>query len=139
IGTFEREVYPWIRKFSAGIASAIDVGAADGEYTLFFLSRTSARRIYTFEPSDICRAHVQRNIERNAPEEVVRMRISSKLVGARDSENSITLNSITDGLEFPCFIKMDVDGAEVDVLKGATSLLTRTKVRWLIETHSKEL
>ena len=34
---------------------------------------------------------------------------------------------------------MDVDGAEAEILKGATALNRMAGVRWLIETHSKDL
>jgi len=42
-------------------------------------------------------------------------------------------------LPSPCFMKIDVDGFELDVLEGARTLLQERKVRLLIETHSKQL
>src|SRR4051812_20189563 len=62
IGTFERELYPWILKLSRGIGSAIDVGAADGEYTLYFSKKTSARRVFSFEPLPQTMSRVRTNL-----------------------------------------------------------------------------
>lgn len=36
LGLQEREIHGWMREFSAGIGTAMDVGASDGMYTLFF-------------------------------------------------------------------------------------------------------
>ena len=50
VGLHERELYPWVVDFSRGIRTAIDVGAGEGEYSLYFGKKTSAERIYIFEP-----------------------------------------------------------------------------------------
>ena len=36
-------------------------------------------------------------------------------------------------------VKVDVDGAEMDVLRGAKQLIAGSAVRWIIETHTSEL
>jgi hypothetical protein len=40
IGCYERETYKWLHRFAAGCSSGIDVGAAQGEFTLYLLKRT---------------------------------------------------------------------------------------------------
>ena len=50
LGLFEKETHSALKRLSNTIDTAIDIGAADGEYTLFFLTKTSASRIYAFEP-----------------------------------------------------------------------------------------
>jgi methyltransferase FkbM-like protein len=42
-------------------------------------------------------------------------------------------------LSAPVFIRVDVDGFEMDVLQGAIGLLEKMKVRVLLETHSPAL
>ena len=49
-GLYEAEVYPWMKKLSKGIRTAIDIGAAFGEETLYFVKKTSAKSVYAFEP-----------------------------------------------------------------------------------------
>src|SRR5262245_5267272 len=65
LGLAERETHPWIKRLSRGIASAVDIGAADGEYALYFLARTNAKRIYSFEPSAQSTAILLTNLRLN--------------------------------------------------------------------------
>jgi hypothetical protein len=139
LGLFEREIYAGVRKLSAGISSAIDIGAACGEYTLYFLTRTEATRILVFEPSEEARAKLLLNLKLNKFANDSRLKIFYKFVGSTDSESSCSLNSLLPLIAMPCLIKMDIDGGEVAVLEGAQMLFQLPQVRWVIETHSPQL
>jgi len=139
VGLFERETYPWLRRLSEGIGSAIDVGAADGEYTLYFLKHTKAARVYAFEPDPAPRVVLFRNLELNSKLDLSRVTVSTKRLGSANSETDVMLDSLIDAITYPCLIKMDIDGGEVAGLGGARRLNMRPDVRWLIETHSKVL
>ena len=41
----------WLPRLARDIKTAIDVGANDGVYTLYFLARTPAPKVYSCEPS----------------------------------------------------------------------------------------
>jgi hypothetical protein len=133
LGLIERELYPWFRKLSGDIVTAVDVGADEGFYTLFFLCKTSATRVFAFEPESEGRSRLMDNVllNRNQTE---RLSLSSKYVSSVDSNESCTLDSLE--IVPPCLIKVDVEGAEMDVLHGATKLLATRGVRWIIEVHS---
>ena len=62
-----------------------------------------------------------------------------KFVGNEEGDQRLRLDSLLVSLKEPCFIKMDIDGGEVEVLRGSARLLEFDDVRWLIETHSVEL
>lgn len=49
------------------------------------------------------------------------------------------LDSMVSDLEFPVVVKIDVDGAEMDVLEGTRRLIAMPQVRWIIETHTPAL
>jgi MoaA/NifB/PqqE/SkfB family radical SAM enzyme len=51
-------------------------------------------------------------------------------------QDTRTLDSFRPRIKYPCFIKVDVEGAEVDVLRGVEEILERG-VRLVIETHSE--
>jgi len=135
-GTFEREVQGWLEKFSAGARTAIDVGMAEGEYGLFFLRKTRVQRVFGFEPMDGCRQMVLENLKLNDLQEDVRLVISDKLVGDAEAPGMATLDSLLPHAESPVVVKVDVDGAEMDVLNGARQLIARPNVRWIVETHT---
>jgi hypothetical protein len=138
-GLFEREVHRWLRSLSTGIGTAIDIGAAYGEYTLFFLKKTPATRVYAFEPDEAVLPRLYENLKLNDLADSGRLVVSCKFVGTCNSQRELTLDSLQDSLRYPCLIKMDVDGAEAAILGGAKAINGLPRVRWLIETHSSEL
>lgn len=139
LGIFERETYGWLRRLSQGIATAVDIGAAAGEYTLFFLMKTNAAAVYAFEPDAQVLPALKNNLELNGMGSSKRLQLSSGFVGATGHDGVTCLDSLGPSLSFPCLIKMDVDGGELNVLEGAKTINAGPGVRWLIETHSKDL
>lgn len=137
LGLAEREVHRWLVAASTDARSAIDAGAAEGVYSLYFLLKTPVRQVFAFEPSDLERALLARNLELNGLAGDDRLRIYPNFVG--DASHSFALDSLLPQLEMPCCVKVDVEGAEADVLRGAPGLLRRRDVRWLVEVHSSEL
>ena len=138
-GLFEREVHPWLVRLSGGIQTAIDIGADEGEHTLFFLRRTNAARVLAFEPNPESLPLLRENLRLNGLTESGRLELSTSMVGPSDDASKVSLDSLVGSIWLPCFIKMDVDGAEVEILEGAAKLKALSGIRWLIETHSKSL
>jgi hypothetical protein len=139
LGLFEREIHGWLQRLSRGIQTAIDIGADCGEHTLFFLMRTNATRVLAFEPSPESLPLLRENLRLNSVAESSRLELSTAMVGNFDGASKVRLDSLVGSIQLPCFIKMDVDGAEAEILKGARKLNRLGGIRWLIETHSKDL
>jgi ribosomal protein L11 methylase PrmA len=139
LGLFEKETHPWLNRLSKGISTAIDIGVAQGEYTIYFLTKTEATKVFAFEPDVSCIPFLQENCELNGVDQSDRLEISTRFVGVSDTEQEIRLDSLAESVHAPCLVKMDVDGAEEQILKGAKLFNSLPGVRWLIETHSKEL
>lgn len=139
LGLFERELYKWLKRLSRGINTAVDIGAGEGEYTLYFLFKSSAKKVFAFEPDADNRARLMSNLELNELADSSRLVLSSKFVGAFDKEDTCTLDALLPSILPPCLIKMDVDGGEVRILQGASRLLNVPQVSWIIETHSQQL
>lgn len=139
LGLCEAETHPWLEKLSEGIKTAIDIGAAYGEQTLYFIKKTGAKNVYAFEPSiELCE-QIQKIILLNDCGEKKRIIINQKFVTSKDSGNEVMLDSLLNQITLPCFIKIDIDGGELDALLGARRLLDLPSIRWLIETHSYQL
>jgi len=139
IGTFEREVYGALARLSHQIRSAVDIGAREGEYTLYFLARTSATRVISFEPELEILPRLMGNMQLNNLAHDPRWTLDSRYVRAADGEDECALDALLPKLPKPCLIKVDVEGGEADILRGAPELFRSPNVRWIIETHSREL
>lgn len=140
LGLWERETYSHMYQLSRNIKTAIDIGAGKGEQTLYFLYKTSADKIFSFEPSEDSCNSLKENINLNHNSTSKSLRIIKKAVCAKNSNFEISLDSLWNEISFPCFVKMDIDGGEVEALNGAIQFLSGNyDVRWLIETHSYEL
>ena len=138
LGLHERELYRTLRGLAPLARSAIDIGAAEGEYTLFFLARTGAEKVIAVEPSETLCAKLLRNVDANDLN-VGRLEVCRQMIGEHDVDSQLRLDSLAGSLNFPAVIKIDVDGAEASVLRGASGLLTRHDIHWVVETHSETL
>lgn len=136
-GLFEREIARWLNTLSAGIHGAIDVGAGKGEYTLYFLSKTTAGKIVAFEPDEASRECLSGNLRLNGFDGTDRLHVSESFVGCGPDE--FDLGRLVDAAMLPCLVKVDVDGKETDVIRGASGLLDCPDTRWIVETHSPTL
>jgi hypothetical protein len=139
LGLQERELYGWFRRLSGGIRTALDVGASDGMYTLYFLAKTPAERVFAFEPSVDCVRQLNSNLALNGLDENPRLEIVPKSVGAAANGQQATLDSFAERINQPCLVKVDIDGGEVSLLEGAQTLLHSSETRWIIEVHSNAL
>lgn len=140
LGTWEREHYEWTHRLSRGIATYVDVGAKRGLMTAYGVARTDATRVLAFEPASRFHKHIRESAETNVREEhAPEVSVHGRFVSNKDDESHITLNQFREEIEYPCFLKIDVDGGEKDVLEGAKQLLEKGDVRILLETHSEEL
>lgn len=139
LGLWERETYPWIRLAVSRCAWAIDVGAGRGELCLEILRNSQARRVYAFEPQEAEVSKLKGNLELNELANDPRLVLSTKFVGTADQEDFVPLDSLAiKGLGHG-FLKVDVDGAEMDVLTSAGRILEQLPVDVLVETHSARL
>jgi hypothetical protein len=139
LGIAEREVQGWLGWLSAGIRTGIDIGAAAGEYAMYFLSKTSARRVLAFEPQPTVMNQLRFNLSLNGLADDPRVTLYRSYVGTKSEDGHCTLDSLAGLIRQPCLVKIDVDGGESDVLAGAGELLGERDTRWLVETHSREL
>ncbi len=139
LGLFEREVHPWVSELSRGIHTAIDIGSAQGEYLLYFLSRTPAKQVLGFEPDEGCWPALRRNLALNLLSDDSRLTLSNQFISPTDDARHVSLDSLLPRIGGPCLVKMDVDGQEANILAGASKFLAQASARWIVETHSEEL
>lgn len=142
LGLWENETHRYLARFTRDIATAVDAGAGIGEHTLFFLKKTTASQVVAFEPAvDLCseikRAALLNGYDVDAPSS--RLKIYNSRLGLSHTQTGLTLDDFLDIIKPPCFVKIDVDGAELDILLGAKKLTKMAGLRFLVETHSTQL
>lgn len=142
MGLYEADLNPWLRKALQRADIVVDVGANDGYFTFGCAAamRRQGRtvRVIAFEPLDL---HVdQLEIARvNGGFTADEIKIVPKLVGSSNSSEMVTLDSFAVGASAAVcpLIKIDVEGAEMDVLEGAARWLSPRSML-LIEVHREE-
>lgn len=148
----------WIEN-SDHINVIYDIGANIGNHTLYFASKTNAQ-IYAFEPMQMNFYLLNKNIHDNKIEN----RITAYNVALGDQEGMAQMGLVQENnngtatiltsensngeqvrvnvldnmdLPLPDFIKIDVEGFELNVLKGMKNILSLTKAPLWIEIDEK--
>jgi FkbM family methyltransferase len=147
-----------------------DIGASYGMYSLFVGKKFPSIKIYAFEPEHKTFKLLNKNIDLNGINNVIPMNFalgdidgsailhtsSSANIGTHSlvmrsdypvSDKGISIeirkgNSIvaTGKVDSPTVVKIDVEGAELNVLKGMKEILSHSKPRLVqIEIHPKIL
>lgn len=135
LGLDERELVPSVLHLTSICPSCIDVGANDGYYTLVFL-RSSAEQIVACEPGPVL-DRLMRNAEANGFIANERFGIETRLIG--QAADQMPVRRLIHDLPGPVLVKVDVDGAELDVLESARGSDRLAELYWIVETHSVEL
>lgn len=139
LGLWECETFKLIKKTAKICKWYIDIGAGKGEHVLFFLKESAAEPIFALEPQVQETDILRRNLLLNKNLDTNRVIIMNKRVGTLKNHDFVTLDSLQIDRNKYGFIKIDVDGFEMSVLKSGESLLSEGKLYLLIETHSKQI
>lgn len=156
LGTYE----PWVQEAIARYLQrgdwAWDVGAFIGYHTLF-MWRLGAN-VVAFEPDPANFDRLSRNLTVNGAFGVKTLRTAvgraagranllrreglpaqTRVVYGHGGEcRVVSLDSILLDLPAPRLVKVDVEGAELDVLAGAMRLLREVKPVWIVEPHGTD-
>lgn len=99
----------------------VDVGAAEGNFTIENIEKV--KKVYLFEKNKIWIEPLNLTFEPYKD----KIEIVQKYVGKENKGDFISLNSIEELKSNPIFIKIDVDGAEREVLSGMENIFEYNK------------
>lgn len=139
LGLWEQETYSYIRKAASTCEWMVDVGAGKGELCLYFLKSSRAKNIIALEPQDSEIEIIRSNLSLNGEQNNHAVTILDKFVGTAEDTQFVSLDALDVDRSERGFIKIDVDGYELDALKSGEKLLSESIVDLLVETHSKRL
>lgn len=161
LGTYELAEQRYVERVVKSGMIAWDLGANSGVYTLL-LSRLvgPAGSVYAFEPLPANCADLLHHVSLNHCDNVTVVIAAaaehdglkgfqaaySRSMGALKDElagmlvPTLSLDGLLQRhrLAVPDFVKMDVEGAEAEVLKGATKLLAGQRTRWVVSLHGRK-
>lgn len=138
LGLDEREIQPEFTEFARKSSHYIDVGASDGYYGLIYKKFNPQGQVFLIEADPKLAPEQRHNMEMNAAGAGVEY--LSLFVASHDDERHISIDAIAQKVNpTGLFVKIDVEGAELDVLHGMKDSLANRACHVLIETHSKEL
>ena len=145
LGVYEHELNAWLAAALPRVERVLDVGANDGYFSIGCAA--ALRRLHghgevvAFEPEeDTCR--LLEESARPYQGDRLRIRVIPSFVGSGSREGVTALDRVSWQLGDPgsrqgVLIKIDVEGAEEDVLDGAASFI-RPGNLFLIEAHCEE-
>lgn len=108
----------------------VDAGTCEGNFAIRFIDKVS--KIYLIEPDPMWIECLERTFY-SYKEKVI---ICKKALSRYDSSTTITLDSLLKEQKID-FLKMDIEGSEIDALLGAKKTLLRNNVRCSICSYHK--
>lgn len=142
LGRYEPPLMGWLMKAIKPGATFYDVGSNDGHVALIAALLTGEYGVvYAFERDEEVRKCLYRNLDLN-PDVASRVMVMPYEVGRIDdmAAGKVSIDGLClRGIRPPDAIKIDVEGAESDVLAGMTHLGTDGCQSAFIECHTADL
>jgi hypothetical protein len=146
LGLDEAEIARPFRRAVLRARTFIDVGASDGYYTLIAVRLNPTITAIGCGPDLYHEADRHENYRLNFPNGGPNVEWIPRFIGNGDTAppehqgiGVTSLDAVADARPGPIFVKVDVDGAELDVLRSGARVLRRADTAVLIEVHSAEL
>ena len=134
LGMYEIELNRHLRGLCTPGTTSFDVGGCRG-YDALVVARLTGSLVVSFEADSAACERMRSNFSLN--DEGSLIRIVEAMVGAPGAD--VTLDGSTGEFGAPGFIKIDVDGGELEVLRGAEEILREHRPSLIVETHSPQL
>jgi len=138
-GFYEHELNCWLERALCRVTRVLDVGANDGYFTFgcaaAFRRLGKTGKIIGFEPQRECVRALRASVAAQKSTDI-RFEIIQSLVGCDVREGMTTLDALPIAGRTHTLVKIDVEGAELDVIKGARSWMEPSNP-FVIEVHQE--
>jgi len=141
-GVYETRLQEWLVEYARPGDCCLDIGAAEGHFTLLMGKLVGPTGVvFAFEPTPAVRS-IQENFDLNPAVSLAKLHVLHAFVTANaGAEKSVCIDQMIAQRKISRVdvVKIDVDGAEVDVLESMKRALAEFHPHLFIEVHSKEL
>jgi hypothetical protein len=139
IGLYEKEIQTYFRRYSKSSNVLLDIGSYDGYYSLIYRKYNKEGGIFACEAGERIIDQLKENYKMNS-EVSNAFQVVNSFIGNKEGKDMTCIDSICrDFYGKNILFKIDVEGAELEVLKGGLTTFKKNNSKFIIETHSKEL
>lgn len=135
LGLYEIGIAHYLKRLVAGASVGYDIGSHMGFYVLA-MCRADVSRVVAFEPDEPVAARLRDTVAVN--DLTGRVDVIERFVSDHDDERFVSVDRLVADAVIPPpdFVKMDIDGGELDALMGMRETIERLHPSFIIETHS---
>lgn len=139
LGLYEAELNAHLRALCRPGSASFDVGAQFG-YDALLMAKLTGGPVVSVECDPLAIEGMSRSFAAN-PSLVPLLTVCHAAAAATTDEQAgtITLDDLADRTFVPDVVKIDVEGAEADVLAGAGRLLGQRRPHCVVEVHSPDV
>jgi len=130
LGLYEAEVTPWLQKAGRQARSVVDVGAGHGELTVWALRQPRVEKVLAYEPDESRWPILSENLQANGFSKDARLQVVKDFLTPSRARQDLQ------SLPEPVLLKLDVEGAEREILKILQDLLREKSFLIMVEVHS---
>lgn len=140
IGLDEFEIHTPFKLFARNSSAFVDIGSSDGYYGLIYKKYNPSGSIVSCEAQSHFEAEQRKNYEINKLDLKDNFYFHSSFIGSVNSNKTISIDSLVKKYSLKdIFLKIDIDGGELEALKGAAETLKNNSCMLIVETHSQQL
>ena len=139
LGLYEVELSRYFREICKPGLICWDIGASVG-YDSLLLAKLTGASVIAFEPDPGGIEKFQKNMEANG-RLAAKVDLVPRFVSSTPSDSAVSIDSYASqpGTTPPDVLKIDVEGAEMDVLRGGQSTIESHHPSIILEVHSLAL
>lgn len=133
----EPGVCAWLKKNLKDDDVFFDIGTLFGFFSVLVNTIKPTAKVYVFEMSWFHIHYIKINEKATAERfKITPWVINEAMITDSDGDGKLSIDHYVKKTgSVPTLIKMDIDGGEVDAMKGMKNLLAMKKTTWLIEIH----
>ena len=136
LGLYEIELNRHLRAIARPGYRSFDIGGQYG-YDALVLAKLTGSPVVSVEVDPVLAAESVENSAANPG--LAPITVETAFVGEDDGDSHVTIDALAERHFVPDLMKLDIEGGEVDALRGAERVLRERRPAILLEVHGREI